>query len=67
MAEARTEEKYGQKIKPLIYAMEDRKLRDKKSLCSDEHGRHRPFRLDGEGHGFRVLASIAFGRPNAAC
>ena len=20
-----------------------------------------------EGHGFRVLASIAFGRPNAAC
>lgn len=48
MAETRTEEKYGQKIKPLIYAMEDRKLRDKKSLCSDEHGRHRPFRLDGE-------------------
>ena len=48
MAEARTEEKYGQKIKPLIYAREDRKLRDKKSLCSDEHGRHRPFRLDGE-------------------
>ena len=48
MAEARTEEKYGQKIKPLIYAMEDRKLRDKKSLSSDEHGRHRPFRLDGE-------------------
>ncbi len=45
---SKKEEKYGQKIKPLIYAMEDRKLRDKKSLCSDEHGRHRPFRLDGE-------------------
>lgn len=29
MAEAKTEEKYGQKIKPLIHTMENRKLRDK--------------------------------------